>query len=144
MNDTYSIRLAKTELREGYNTGNVDRILSLFSDGLGDLSTGCASFWGAEAKAVLRHRFPREIADRTQEHLGRSDKGITAYRRLLRMAIDEAEKGGKPLMVLDAQTAAKITGPAAIDGIGPTDDWQGYWQKTDASKRKAASWANGH
>ena len=34
--------------------------------------------------------------------------------------------------------------PAAIDGIGPTDDWQGYWQRTDASKRKAANWANGH
>jgi hypothetical protein len=53
-------------------------------------------------------------------------------------------RGGKPLMVLNAQTAPKITGPAAIDGIGRTDDWQGYWQTTDASKRKAASWANGH
>ena len=85
-----------------------------------------------------------EIADRTGEHLGQSDKGITAYRRLLRMALDEIEKGGKPLMVLDAQTAPKITGPAAIDGIGPRDDWQGYWQKTDANKRKAASWAGRH
>jgi hypothetical protein len=84
-----------------------------------------------------------EIADRTQEHLGQSDKAITAYRRLLRLAFEEAEKGGQPLMVLNAQSAAKITGPAAIDGIGPSDDWQGYWQKTDASKRKAASWANG-
>jgi ketosteroid isomerase-like protein len=62
MDDTYSIRLAKTELREGYNTGNVDRILSVFSDGLGDLSTGCASFWGSEAKAVLRHRLTRTFA----------------------------------------------------------------------------------
>jgi len=33
---------------------------------------------------------------------------------------------------------------AAIDGIGPVDDWQSYWQKTEAAKRKAASWANGH
>ena len=33
MNDAYSIRLAKTELRDGYNTGDVDRILSVFSDG---------------------------------------------------------------------------------------------------------------
>ncbi len=62
MNDAYSIRVAKTELREGYNAGNVDRILSVFSDGLGDLSTGCASFWGAEAKAVLRHRLKRMFA----------------------------------------------------------------------------------
>jgi hypothetical protein len=83
------------------------------------------------------------IADRTQEHLGQSDRAISFYRRMLRAAIDEAEKGARPLMVLDAQSAPRITGPAAIDGIGPTDDWQGYWQKTDASKRQAASWANG-
>ena len=31
----------------------------------------------------------------------------------------------------------------AIDGIGPTDGWQDYWQKTDRSKREAASWASG-
>jgi phthalate 4,5-dioxygenase len=82
-----------------------------------------------------------EIADRTQEHLGRSDKGIAVYRRLLRTAIDAVEKGEQPPIVFDASLAAKMTGPAAIDGIGPTDDWQGYWQKTDASKRSAASWA---
>jgi phthalate 4,5-dioxygenase oxygenase subunit len=82
-----------------------------------------------------------EIADRTQEHLGRSDKGIAAYRRLLRTAIDAVEKGEQPPIIFDASLAAKMTGPAAIDGIGPTDDWQGYWQKTDASKRSAASWA---
>ena len=39
-------------------------------------------------------------------------------------------------MLLDAATAAETTGPAAIDGIGPTGDWQGYWQKTEASKRE--------
>jgi phthalate 4,5-dioxygenase len=82
-----------------------------------------------------------EIADRTQEHLGQSDKAIAAYRRLLRTAIEAVEKGDKPPMVFDAEAAAKITGPAAIDGIGPTSDWQGYWQTTDAGKRGAASWA---
>ena len=49
----------------------------------------------------------------------------------------------RPLMVLDADAAAKITGPAAIDGIGPTEGWQSYWQKTDEARRKASSWANG-
>jgi phthalate 4,5-dioxygenase oxygenase subunit len=82
-----------------------------------------------------------EIADRTQEHLGQSDKAIAAYRRLLRTAIDAVEKGDQPPMVFDAESAAKITGPAAIDGIGPTGDWQGYWHMTDAGKRSAASWA---
>jgi phthalate 4,5-dioxygenase len=84
-----------------------------------------------------------EIADRTQEHLGRSDKAITAYRRLLRSAIDAVDKGGEPPMIFDTRSAARVTGPAAIDGIGPADDWQGYWQKTEASKRSSASWING-
>jgi phthalate 4,5-dioxygenase oxygenase subunit len=46
-------------------------------------------------------------------------------------------------MIFDAASAKTVTGPAAIDGIGPTDDWQGYWQRTDASKRSAATWTNG-
>jgi phthalate 4,5-dioxygenase oxygenase subunit len=83
-----------------------------------------------------------EIADRTQEHLGRSDKAILAYRRLLRTAIDAAEKGERPPMVLDASSAPRIAGPAAIDGIGPTDEWQEYWQRTDAHKRNLAPWAS--
>jgi len=83
------------------------------------------------------------IQDRTREHLGQSDKAISAYRRILRSAIEAAGDGGRPPMVLDAAAAAKITGPAAIDGIGPTDDWRGYWQRTDATRRQASSWANG-
>ena len=84
-----------------------------------------------------------EIQDRTREHLGQQDKAITAYRRLLRQAIDAARNGNTPPMVLDAGQAPSLTGPAAIDGIGPTEDWRGYWQKTDAAKRHAAGWANG-
>ena len=84
-----------------------------------------------------------EIQDRTREHLGQSDKAITAYRRLLRRALDAAKNGETPLMVLDPQSAPMLTGPAAIDGIGPTDAWQDYWQRSDAQKRQTASWANG-
>ncbi|HEY4858149.1 MAG TPA: aromatic ring-hydroxylating dioxygenase subunit alpha [Xanthobacteraceae bacterium] len=83
------------------------------------------------------------IQDRTREHLGQSDKAITAYRRILRGAIEAAGNGGKLLMVLDAGAAAKITGPAAIDGIGPSADWQGYWRKTDEARREASGWAAG-
>jgi hypothetical protein len=82
------------------------------------------------------------IADRTQEHLGQSDKAITAYRRLLRTAIDAVEKGGSLPIIFDATSANAMTGPAAIDGIGPTADCRGYWQRTDASKRNAAAWAD--
>jgi phthalate 4,5-dioxygenase len=83
-----------------------------------------------------------EIADRTQEHLGRSDIAIAAYRRLLRTAIDAVEKGERPPISFDATTAAKMIGPAAIDGIGPAADWQSYWESTDANKRRSASWAS--
>jgi hypothetical protein len=81
------------------------------------------------------------IQDRTKEHLGQSDKAISAYRRILRGAIEQAGSGGKPLMVLDRASAARITGPAAIDGIGPAEGWQLYWRKTDAARRRASSWA---
>jgi hypothetical protein len=84
-----------------------------------------------------------EIQDRTQEHLGQSDKAITAYRRMLREAIARAgTEDGKLLMVLDREAAGRITGPAAIDGIGPAADWQGYW-RTAEEKRRKNSWA-GH
>jgi len=59
MDDAYAIRLAKTELRDGYNSGNVDRILAVFADAYSDMSSGCASFYGVEAKAVLRHRLKK-------------------------------------------------------------------------------------
>jgi len=84
------------------------------------------------------------IQDRATEHLGTSDKAISAYRKMLRRAIEQAGRGEKPIMVLDPAQAAGITGPAAIDGIAPADDWQGYWQKTEVIKRQAASWTNGH
>ncbi len=89
--------------------------------------------WACESMGVIQ--------DRSREHLGQSDKAITAYRRLLRAAIAEAGAGGRPPMLLDATAAAAMTGPAAIDGIGPSEDWQGYWQRTDASRRRASSWA---
>jgi hypothetical protein len=52
-----------------------------------------------------------------------------------------AGNGGKPLMVLDGEAAVKLTGPAAIDGIGPSDGWQASWQKTDLARRQKSSWA---
>jgi phthalate 4,5-dioxygenase len=85
-----------------------------------------------------------EIQDRTQEHLGTSDKAIAAYRRLLRRALDASAKAERPMMVLDSAAAAAITGPACVDGIGPADDWQGYWQRTSNERQQTKSWANGH
>ena len=82
------------------------------------------------------------IQDRTQEHLGTSDKAIVAYRKLLRSALEQSGRGERPIMVLDKTSAARIAGPPAVDGIGPADDWRGYWQRSEADKRKGAAWLN--
>jgi len=56
MSDSYAIRLAKTKLRDAYCEGNVNGVLSVFADGYSDMSAGFASFYGVEARAVLKHR----------------------------------------------------------------------------------------
>ncbi len=83
------------------------------------------------------------IHDRRREHLGYTDKGIALYRRILLEAIARAERGERPLMVLDPAEARQITGPATLDGIGPAEGWDRYWREADAERRKSASWAAG-
>ncbi|CAM2157124.1 phthalate 4,5-dioxygenase [Pararobbsia alpina] len=80
------------------------------------------------------------IQDRTREHLGTTDKGIIAYRRLLIDAIEKAQAGERTLMVLDAEEASRLTGPASIDGIGPAEGWDAYWKESDIKRRDAAPW----
>jgi phthalate 4,5-dioxygenase oxygenase subunit len=105
-----------------------------------------ATFTGMGADINVHDQWACEsmgaIQDRAKEHLGQSDKAISAYRRLLRDAIAAAAAGGRPPMRLDAAAAAAMTGPAAIDGIGPSADWQSYWRKTDARRRQASSWGS--
>ncbi|WP_124082145.1 aromatic ring-hydroxylating dioxygenase subunit alpha [Pigmentiphaga humi] len=81
------------------------------------------------------------IQDRTREHLGSTDKGIVAYRRLLLDAIDHAEKGERALMMIDETQAGTLTGPPSIDGIGPGDTWSDYWKVADQKRRKSSQWA---
>ena len=59
MDDAYSIRLAKTELRDAYNQGNVYRVVAVYADAYSDMSAGLASFYGTEAKTVLKHRLKK-------------------------------------------------------------------------------------
>jgi phenylpropionate dioxygenase-like ring-hydroxylating dioxygenase large terminal subunit len=85
-----------------------------------------------------------EIQDRTREHLGQSDKAIVQYRRMLRDAIARAGNLEEKLpMVLDREMAIRMTGPLAIDGVGPAQDWQGYWRAAE-QKRRQNSWAARH
>jgi phthalate 4,5-dioxygenase len=81
------------------------------------------------------------IQDRTRENLGSTDKGIALYRRILLDAIRKNQAGEKPLMVLDPNSAGEITGPPAVDGIGPTDRLEEYWQEFDANRRRKSKWA---
>ena len=54
--DIYKINAAKTEFREAYNTGDVDRLLSVFHSEFMDLSLGQPSFFLGEAREMLRRR----------------------------------------------------------------------------------------
>jgi ketosteroid isomerase-like protein len=56
MDDETAISVAKTEFREAYNTGDVERLLSVFADSFTNMSEGEASFYGAEGKEALRWR----------------------------------------------------------------------------------------
>jgi len=57
MDDVYKINVAKTEFRDAYERGNVDRLLSVFSpNGFTDMSEGGPSKYGSEAIATLRGR----------------------------------------------------------------------------------------
>jgi nitrite reductase/ring-hydroxylating ferredoxin subunit len=77
---------------------------------------------------------PGRIADRTQENLGSTDKGIVLYRRLLVDAIRKSEAGE---LVVNSEGS----GPPAIDGIGPTQSIDAYWKEADEKRRKQSAWA---
>ncbi|MEV7344691.1 aromatic ring-hydroxylating dioxygenase subunit alpha [Streptomyces sp. NPDC093544] len=82
------------------------------------------------------------IQDRTREHLGRSDKVIVMYRRMLGEAISAVERGEDPPLVLPPKEAARVQGPVTLDGIGPTDGWQEHWTTATAKQRAESSWAH--
>jgi phthalate 4,5-dioxygenase len=73
------------------------------------------------------------IADRTKEHLGYSDRIITAARRMIFRAIDDVAEGRDP-----PGTTGVSNGPATIDAVGPADDWERYWRDQEAARRAAA------
>lgn len=81
------------------------------------------------------------IQDRTREHLGTTDKAIVAYRKMLLSEIRKAEAGERVFLDLDDAEAQAIRGPATIDGVGPTDDWEAYWVRTVRERSERAGWA---
>jgi ketosteroid isomerase-like protein len=64
VSDIYAINLAKTEFREGYNTGDVDRLMTVFSPGgITDMSDGEPSKYGLEAVTTLRSRLAKLFSE---------------------------------------------------------------------------------
>ena len=59
MNHVYEINVAKSNFREAYNAGNVHRLLAVFADEFTDMSAGVPSFFGADAKSVVRSRMTK-------------------------------------------------------------------------------------
>jgi phthalate 4,5-dioxygenase len=80
------------------------------------------------------------IQDRTQEHLGRSDKAIIRYRRMLRAAIAAAAAGNVSDLPMLGPEAADITGPVSNDAIADTHLWQDISRNADMTRRAHCSW----
>ncbi len=80
------------------------------------------------------------IQDRTREHLGSSDKAISAYRRLLKKSIEQVKKGERPVLAVGAEEAARLRGPLTIDGMSPNAGVATYPADTDRRRREAAPW----
>ena len=65
MDDKYLINLARSEYREGYNTGDIDRLVAVYSDNLVDMTGDEPSFYGPEAKQSLRFRLQELFSTHT-------------------------------------------------------------------------------
>lgn len=81
------------------------------------------------------------IQDRTQEHLGRSDKAIIRYRRMLRASIAALAEGREEdLPMLGTASVASITGPHSNDAIANSRDWQKASHQADMARRAECPW----
>jgi ketosteroid isomerase-like protein len=101
MDDRYAIRLAKTRLRDAYNQGSVNGVMSVFTDQYSDMSAGLASFYGGEARAVLRHRmkelFARHDAQLAVTIISIRVQGTLAFDWGWHRLTLTPKKGGRPV-----------------------------------------------
>ncbi len=82
------------------------------------------------------------IQDRTREHLGTTDKGISMFRRMLVKAIEAAQAGEELPMRPTAEQAGALTGPPSIDGVAAADEADRYCMQADALRRQRCEWAS--
>lgn len=100
--------------------------------GMGEHDINVHDQWACESMGAIQ--------DRTQEHLGTSDKVIMANRRVLLKAIETVRQGGTPPGVLSEAEASARSGPDTIDCIAPADRWEETWRAACAAKRRGAAW----
>ncbi len=82
------------------------------------------------------------IQDRTNEHLGSTDKGIIKYRRMLRAAIKSLEENNKAELLMQNGSTSSIQGPVSIDAIGMDgENWEDVWVNSDKARRDACDWS---
>ena len=82
------------------------------------------------------------IQNRTREHLGSTDKGIVAYRRMLLEAIDSTRAGEAAPMQPNAEQASTLTGPPSIDGVASPANVETYCHDADLARRQSSDWAS--
>jgi hypothetical protein len=76
------------------------------------------------------------IQERTQEHLGYTDRGILATRQRLLGAIREVQAGREPPHVVRDPAANRFDHIVVRDDVIPSGvDWRRHWEKQTASGR---------
>lgn len=112
---------------------DVQEQLSATYTGMGD-DINVHDQWAVESQGPIQ--------DRTREHLGTTDKGIIAYRKMLVEAIEASLEGRSAPMQINSAQARAFSGPPSIDGISEGADPRGYWQRADLERREKSEWAS--
>lgn len=83
---------------------------------------------------------PGRIFDRTREHLGKTDVAIIRYRRMLRAAMADLEKGNEAgLPMRNGSDPLQVQGPISNDTIAMTSDWEAAFKASDSERRAGCS-----
>ena len=81
------------------------------------------------------------IQDRTREHLGKTDVAIIRYRRMLREAIADLQKGDEnALPMRNGRNPSVLIGPLSNDAVSEATDWAGASARADAQRRAGCPW----
>lgn len=81
------------------------------------------------------------IADRTKEHLAKTDVGIIRYRRMLVDAIKSLnEKDEEALPMRNGTDPSTIIGPITNDAITDSKSWETGIEQVERDRREASPW----